>query len=113
MYWLPEMHKAPIGARFIAILKNCSTKALSGIVSQIFEISFNTLESFNNKISFIQVVENSKLRKTLFQLSINETKSMIRWKYTAEKVKNKKDIKKSIFGVNICLSCAKLFSNCQ
>ena len=29
---------------------------------------------------------------------------MIRWKYTAEKVKNKKDIKKSVFGVNICQS---------
>ena len=28
MYWLPKMQKAPIGARFIAALKNCCTKPL-------------------------------------------------------------------------------------
>ena len=28
IYWLPKMDKLPIGARFIAASKNCSTKPL-------------------------------------------------------------------------------------
>ena len=26
MYWIPKMHKNPIGARFIVASKSCSTK---------------------------------------------------------------------------------------
>ena len=52
MYWLPNMHKTPIGARFIVVSKNCITKPPSDITSKIFKIIFNTVESFHNKAFF-------------------------------------------------------------
>ena len=33
MYWIPKMHKIPIGARFIVASKKCTTKPLSKIIS--------------------------------------------------------------------------------
>ena len=33
MYWLSELHKTPIGARFIIASKNCSIEPLLGVIS--------------------------------------------------------------------------------
>ena len=91
MYWLPKMHNKPVGARFIVTSKNCcSTESLSGIVSKVFKIIFNTLGSFNDKSFFYSgcrkfwIVQN--------YVPIIEIKSMLRWKYTAEKVENEKNM---------------------
>ena len=46
MYWLPKMHKAPIGARFIVASKNCSNKLLSDVIFTVFKMIFNHVESF-------------------------------------------------------------------
>ena len=35
MYWFPNLHNIPIGARFIIASKNYSTKQLSGVISKI------------------------------------------------------------------------------
>ena len=51
-YWLPKIHKAPIGARFIVALKNCSTKPLSDVISKVFKMIFNHIESFHGKSLF-------------------------------------------------------------
>ena len=37
MYWLPKMHKNPVGFRFIIASKNCSTKPLTKVVSKYFQ----------------------------------------------------------------------------
>ena len=52
MYWLPKMHKTPIGAIFIVVLKNCSAKLLSSTISKIFKNIFSTVENSHNKCFF-------------------------------------------------------------
>ena len=32
MYWIPKMHKNPVGARFVVSSKTCSTKSLTEVV---------------------------------------------------------------------------------
>ena len=52
MYWLPKMHKTPVGNRFIVASFYCSTNPPSDTISQIFIMVFNTVESFHNKSFF-------------------------------------------------------------
>ena len=52
MYWLPKLHKTPVGARFIIAFKNCSIKPLAGIISKIIEMLFKHVETFHNKSTF-------------------------------------------------------------
>ena len=65
MYWIPKMHKNPIGARFIVASKNCSTKTLSKVVSKVFKMLFSHVERFHKKSRFYSsfnkfwVVQNS------------------------------------------------------
>ena len=65
MSWLPRMHKAPIGTRFIIVSKNCRTKHLSDVISKVFKMISDHVESFHRKSLFytclkkISIVENS------------------------------------------------------
>ena len=65
MYWMPKMHKNPIGSRFIVASKICSTKKLSADVSKIFKLFFNQVRNFHDKSKFYSsynkfwVVDNS------------------------------------------------------
>ena len=65
MYWIPKLHKNPIGKRFIVASKKCSTKPLTSVVSRVFKMFFAHIESFNKKSRFYSnfkkfwVVENS------------------------------------------------------
>ena len=65
MYWLPKLHKTPIGARFIVASKHCSTKPLSKTISKVFKMIFKHVENFHNKSLYYTdfkkfwVVENS------------------------------------------------------
>ena len=43
IYWLPKVHKTPVGARFIVPSKNLSTKPQS---FQVFKMIFNHVEFF-------------------------------------------------------------------
>ena len=36
MYWIPKLHKNPVGFWFIIASKNCSTKPLSKVDSNVF-----------------------------------------------------------------------------
>ena len=65
-YWLPKMHKTPIGARFVLASKKSSTKPLSDTTSKIFKMIFNTVESVHKKSLFLEDVKNSGLCKILF-----------------------------------------------
>ena len=49
MYCLPKMHNTPIGARVIDASMNCSTKPLSNVISKVFKMTFNHVESFHRK----------------------------------------------------------------
>ena len=53
MYWMPKMHKNPIGFRFIIASKNCSTKPLSKVVSKIFRLFIEQIENFHKKSKFL------------------------------------------------------------
>ena len=65
MYWLPKIHKTPVGARFIVASYYCSTNPLSDTISKNFKMIFNTVESFHKKGFFylgckkFWVVQNS------------------------------------------------------
>ena len=51
-YWLPKMHKTPIGSRFIIASSNCSIKPLSKKVTSAFKLIFNTIQSYHKKSKF-------------------------------------------------------------
>ena len=65
MYWIPKMHKSPVGARYIVASKTCSTKPITNVVSRVFKMIFTHVQSFHNKSKFYSnfktfwVVENS------------------------------------------------------
>ena len=65
MYWLPKIHKTPVGARFIVASYYCSTNLFSDTISKNFKMIFNTVESFHKKGFFylgckkFWVVQNS------------------------------------------------------
>ena len=65
MYWMPKMHKQPVGARFIVASKTCSTKPVTEVISRIFKMIFAHVESFHTKSKFYSnfkkfwVVQNS------------------------------------------------------
>ena len=44
MYWIPELHKSPVGSRFIITSKNCSTKPLPKVVSNVFKLIHSQIE---------------------------------------------------------------------
>ena len=52
MYWIPKMHKSPIGHRFIIASKVCCTKQVSKSVSSVFKLIFGQVESFHRKAKF-------------------------------------------------------------
>ena len=53
MYWLPKMHKTPIGNRFIIASKFCSTKSLSRNLSTIFKLLYNQIQNYNTKEKYL------------------------------------------------------------
>ena len=66
IYWIPKMHKNPIGSRFIIASTKSSNKPLSKIVSNTFKMIFKQIENFHEKSKFYSnynlfwVIENSK-----------------------------------------------------
>ena len=53
MYWIPKMHKNPVGARFIIASKICSTKQVSKAVSNVFKLVYSQVENFHKKSKFL------------------------------------------------------------
>ena len=54
MYWMPKMHKNPIGMRFIIASKHCSNKPLSKTISNIFKLIFNQIQHFHKNQKFMK-----------------------------------------------------------
>ena len=65
MYWIPKLHKNPIGSRFIVASSRCPTKPITEVVSRVFKMIFAHIESFHKKSLFylnykrFWVVQNS------------------------------------------------------
>ena len=65
MYWIPKLHKNPIGSRFIVASSKCATKPVTSVISNVFKMIFAHIESFHNKSLFYSnykkfwVVQNS------------------------------------------------------
>ena len=53
IYWLPKIHKTPVGARFIVASYYCNTNPLSDTISKNFKMIFITVESFHKKRFFL------------------------------------------------------------
>ena len=49
MYWLPKIHKTPVGARFIVASYHCSNNPPSDAIPKNFKMIFNAVESFHKK----------------------------------------------------------------
>ena len=66
MYWIPKMHKNPIGARFIIASKTCSTKKISKAVSNVFKLLYTQIENFHKNAKYLKnynkfwVLQNSE-----------------------------------------------------
>ena len=53
MYWIPKLHKNPLGSPFIIASENCSTKPLSKAVSNVFKFIYSQIENFHCKYKFL------------------------------------------------------------
>ena len=51
-YWLPKMHKNPIGKRFIIASKKCAVKQLSKHVTSAFKLFYNLINTYHEKTKF-------------------------------------------------------------
>ena len=49
MYWMPKMHKSPVGKRFIIASKQSSLKSLSQNITSALQIIFRSIKSFYEK----------------------------------------------------------------
>ena len=50
MYWIPKMHKTPIGERFIIAPPKCSIKPLLKDTTSILKLFQNQVQTFHDKI---------------------------------------------------------------
>ena len=48
-YWLPKMHKTPIGSRFIIASKYCAIKEISKKVTAAFKLIYKAVECYHQK----------------------------------------------------------------
>ena len=80
MYWLPKMHKTPIGARFIIASNYCSTKPLSDTTSKLFKMIRNTVESFHTQSFFHSGCEKFWVVQNSFPIATKLNKSNVKKK---------------------------------
>ena len=65
IYWIPKMHKNPIGSRFIAGSKKCSIKLLSKYFSKALKLILNHMKLYANTVyersnlNYFWIIENS------------------------------------------------------
>ena len=80
LYWLPKMHKTPIGARFNVASNYCSTKPLSDTTSKLFKMILNTVESFHTQSFFHSGCEKFWVVQNSFPIATKINKSNVKKK---------------------------------
>ena len=68
MYWLSKLHKMPIGATFIIVSKNCSTKPLPAVISKIFKMHFKHIINSYDNSTFYSSYKNIRVVETFFPI---------------------------------------------
>ena len=53
MYWIPKMHKNPVGTSFITASKIGSTKQISKSVSNIFKLVYSQVKNLHKNAKFL------------------------------------------------------------
>ena len=61
MYWIPKLHKNPVGSRYIIASKKCSMKPLSKAVSNTFKLIYSQIENSYHKSKSITNAGYSKM----------------------------------------------------
>ena len=61
MYWIPKLHKNPVGSRYIIASKKSSMKPLSKAVSNIFKLIYSQIENSHHKSKSITNSGYSKM----------------------------------------------------
>ena len=56
-YWMPKMHKSPVGSRFIIASKTCANKILSKHVTAAFRLFYDSLRVYHDKIRFFSGIK--------------------------------------------------------
>ena len=59
MYWIPRLHKNPVGSRFMIACKNYSSKTFSKAVSNVLKLIYSQIENFHRKSKFLSNTTNS------------------------------------------------------
>ena len=80
MYWLPKMHKTPIGATFIVASNYWSMKPLSDTTSKLFKMILNTVESFHTQSFFHSGCEKFWVVQNSFPIATKLNKSNVKKK---------------------------------
>ena len=57
-YWLPKMHKTPIGSRFIIASKFCTVKELSKKVTAAFKLLYKAVECYHHKSQYFSGINS-------------------------------------------------------
>ena len=81
IYWIPKMHKNPVGSRFIAGSRICALKPISKAFSKALKLILNHMRLYSktvfertninyfwiidNSLYFMDQIKDSNLRKTL------------------------------------------------
>ena len=65
MYWIPKLHKNPVGSRFLIASKNCLTKPLSKEVSNVFKRIYSQIENLDPVIENINIMNRKKKAKSI------------------------------------------------
>ena len=66
IYWIPKMHKTPVGERFIIASPKCSLKPLLKDITSILKLFQKQIESFHDKnrvwvgVSNFWIIQNNK-----------------------------------------------------
>ena len=50
-YWLPKMHKTPVGSGFIAASSSCTTKPLSKLLTSCLNLIIQHFKEYNEDIT--------------------------------------------------------------
>ena len=69
LYWLPKMHKTPVGQRFISASGRCSTSLASAVLSQLLSCVHRTIRDKNDRILTETGVRRFFIIKDAFEAS--------------------------------------------
>jgi hypothetical protein len=75
LYWIPKIHKNPIGSRFIAASGNCTTTTLSKVLSDVLSLILTTLRNKDDDL-----IRRTGVRRYFVVQSYDETAEFVaRW----------------------------------